>query len=382
MRPGTPGFQGNRLTEARQIRGLTGTFLAEIVDLTSQSISKYETGRSTPSPEVLARLSDVLAVPESFFLAPVGSQPEGRIFYRSMSSATKSARLRAERRFGWLHAITDYVAQYVELPEVNLPSFDVRWERLSGDDIDEIAAAARAHWGMPRGPVANVISVLENHGVVVARDELGAHTLDSLSVMGSRPSVLIGTDKGSAARWRFDACHELGHLLLHQAVTEKMLATSVQHKQLEQQAHRFAAAFLLPSDEFSEDVFAVNLDALRSMKMKWRVSVGMMIRRLLDTELIDEQQYRQLMMNYGRRGWRRNEPLDDSMPHEEPMLLRKALDLIVSGGIRTPEEVAGELHLPARDIETLSGLEIGSFINQPAMALKSSNVVSLTDWRA
>ena len=41
---GTPGFVGERLTEARQARGLTGTSLAEILSVRPGSISQYEHG--------------------------------------------------------------------------------------------------------------------------------------------------------------------------------------------------------------------------------------------------------------------------------------------------------------------------------------------------
>src|ERR1700730_6505299 len=102
MMPGTPGFCGNRLREARELRGLTALQLSELVGVTKQAVNMYEKSRCSPSPDVFDRLVQVLRVPAGHFLRPVLPQPTGPIFYRSFASATKRMRLRAERKLGWV----------------------------------------------------------------------------------------------------------------------------------------------------------------------------------------------------------------------------------------------------------------------------------------
>jgi len=129
-----------------------------------------------------------------------------------------------------------------------------------------------------------VIRLVENPGGIVARDKLGAESLDGLSrtpVSSGRPLILIGTDKGSAVRWRFDVAHEIGHVLLHSRLQVSALR-SEDLKLVERQAHRFAGAFLLPLDTFAEDCFAASLDVMRSLKPKWKVSIATMIVRCRD----------------------------------------------------------------------------------------------------
>src|SRR5215212_8094956 len=110
MRPGTPGFVGARLREGREARGLTATALSEILDVTRQSVSQYENEQQTPRPEVMQKIEQVLNLPPAFFSRPVVGEPgERKIFYRSMSSATKHARARMDRRYDWLREITDYL---------------------------------------------------------------------------------------------------------------------------------------------------------------------------------------------------------------------------------------------------------------------------------
>jgi len=361
MKSGTPGFSGQRLREAREVRGAQQLFLAEMLGVSAQAVSNYERGRSTPSPEMLDRLVAVLNVPPTFFRLPERPEVERTVFYRSMSSATKSARSRAEHRANWLGDITRYVSTFVQLPEPNIPDFGVPEDplQLAGSDVEQLAVRARSYWGMRDEPVGNMLTLMENQGVVVARDKLGAATLDSLSEFGTvsqRPLVLIGTDKGTPARWRFDVAHELGHLIMHRNLERRRLRNVAEHKQIENQAHRFAGAFLLPQAAFSEDLFAASLDAMLAIKPRWRTSIAMMIMRSRQTHLIDESMEKRLWINYSRRGWRSGEPLDDSMEREAPRLLRRSFELIFEAQAQSAEDVEMNIGLPAPDIESLAGL--------------------------
>src|SRR5262249_12604606 len=150
------------------------------------------------------------------------------------------------------------------------------------------AEDARRYWRMGDGPIANMVLLLENQGAVVARDRLGADSLDGLSQVVAeegRPYIVIGIDKGSPARWRVDAAHELGHILLHANVQRGTLDRLEKHKKIEEQAHRFARAFLLPLASFGDDLFGVSLDAFRALKPRWNVSIATMIFRARDAGL-------------------------------------------------------------------------------------------------
>src|SRR5579884_2506590 len=119
---GTPGFVAQRLTQARDARGLTAVALADLVGVSSATVSQYEHGRQSPSRDVMDRLSAVLHLPHGFFIRPLPGLDMDGIAYRSMSSATKNARMRAEARFYWLKEIVLYLAEYLDFPKINLPS--------------------------------------------------------------------------------------------------------------------------------------------------------------------------------------------------------------------------------------------------------------------
>ena len=95
MRPGTPGFCGERLSQARDARGLSAVALAELVRVSPQAVSHYEQGKHSPNPETMEALASTLKFPRSFFLRPRPAPSASPIFWRSKMGALKVARRRA-----------------------------------------------------------------------------------------------------------------------------------------------------------------------------------------------------------------------------------------------------------------------------------------------
>ena len=90
MRNGTPGFQPERLIEARNSRGLTQVSLAEIVNRKSSSISRWETGDQSPEPEALEALGKALNLPVAFFMLSIQDHGNAPLFFRSMAAQLRS----------------------------------------------------------------------------------------------------------------------------------------------------------------------------------------------------------------------------------------------------------------------------------------------------
>ena len=118
----SPGFVGARLAQARKARGLTAVSLAEILGITSASISQYEHDKQAPRPELTERLAVQLNVPPTFFLREVTpSTHERATKWRSNTTATKFARERAEIRYEWLREIVEYLGSFLNFPTLNIP---------------------------------------------------------------------------------------------------------------------------------------------------------------------------------------------------------------------------------------------------------------------
>ncbi|GEO26692.1 transcriptional regulator [Alicyclobacillus acidoterrestris] len=353
-----------RLKQARQARGITASELAELVGVSRQMINRYESGASLPSPEVCFRLAQELNVPIGFFSKPVDeTDSAGAVFYRKAAATTDRVQRMVEERVRWIWNITSYIEKFVDLPKKDLPDFgnierpDEGWNY---DVIEELAAKTRRAWGLGDGPIGNLVMLLEQHGVIIGRlPEMSQHVDACSWVTKSHPFMLLESSK-TAVRERFDLAHELGHLVLHTGIDPEIVLDKQTHKRIEDEAHRFASAFLLPKDTFSMEVVLPSLAQLQILKSRWKVSISAMVYRIRDLELIDQMSFQRLYKQISGRGWNRQEPLDDSLEKEQPSLLRESFELLIEHQIKTPEGILNDLELPQADVESLCVLPKGS----------------------
>lgn len=363
---GIPGFVGPRLREAREARQMTAVSLAEITGSTPAGISSYEKGRYTPNPDVLDRLCVTLNMKPEFFFRPIASvemEALQAVFERSRTSATKSARQRARHRRSWLRDILKYLEQFVKIPPHNLPDIGERgkWVAWDDADIEDMAGVVRRYWKLGNGPISNVTLLAENNGVVATLMDMGTPKLDAFSMwdpIDQHPYIVLGQNGQSSYRTRFNICHELGHLILHKYVSEPEFQDRRYFTLLENQADRFASAFLTPAITFAPDVSRPTLEVFRTLKRKWLTSIKMMVRRAQDLDIVDGEEARRLYISYSKRGWNSAEPFDDD-PIEEPRLVRRVFEMVLDNSIVDRPQIVAALQFHREEIEQLANLPHG-----------------------
>lgn len=354
-----------RLRSARLARGLTMTELADRIGVTRQSVSQYELEQSSPSGEVLANIIKALDFPIDYFCSfDEQKLPESITFFRSLSSATKRSRDMIKERQTWFSSICFFTQKYLDYPEVNLPLIDqvINIERNNGEDIEIIAEKVRKHWGLGQGPISDITLLLEKNGIVVTRFTFDDLTMDACSKLsGKRPFIFLSSDKGSAVRSRFDAAHELGHLLMHTWIDgEEQLANNKLFNRIEKEANRFAGAFLMPRESFSKEVLSTSLEHFESLKRRWKVSIQAMIYRCDDLGLLTDNQIVYLWKQLSRLKYKKREPLDDEIEPENPRLTRQAINMLVENNVVTISGLLDSIKIPPKDIEGVCGLPQGS----------------------
>lgn len=368
MRVGVCDFNQDRLKSARLGRGLTQTALAELIGRSTASLSKWESGAQKPETEAVQALSRELGFPPDWFTrTPMPDAAASPAFFRSMAGATKATRERLSGQLAWLHEISMLLQEEVELPAVNVPQSNKHFLQLGDNDIEAMAEQVRAAWGLGEGPVAHVLRAMESAGIVCARISAGDRKLDGVSIwIAERPYVLITDDKDNPYRNRFDAAHELAHLVLHRHVTQDEFKLHL--KQIEEQANRFAGAFLLPAKNFAATVHLrrFDLDSLALLKQRWKTSVAAMIVRSKQLDIISAERATRLWKSYSARGWRWGEPGDDSAVFEQQTLLPDSIKLLLQEGICSKEGLEEWLGFARADIERLCGLEEGYLCPEPA----------------
>lgn len=390
MARGLTGFQGKLLAELRVLRDMDQVKLAKNLGRDQSTISAWENGKQLPEAAAVARLAALLSVGQNYFFHAVPA--EGRTHYfRDVSRNLQKVRKFAISRLRWLEIITGLVEDWIELPNVHLPTTyrNIHYKEITDEMIESAASECRNLWGLGDAPVANIVDVIERAGIVLAKESVSANTLDGLSVWSqgsNRPFIFLTADKGSCVRSRFDAAHELGHLVLHKELTEEEFNSDWNF--VERQAHRFASAFLMPEASFAASVQDYTLDGLLSLKPRWKASVSAIVMRCADLELIPPEYKTRLFKQLSMRGWRKSEPFDDLWKMESPTLISEAIALLLDSGTVSGQALIDMSGLPPRDFESLAGLSAGLLTSEHAnrnakVTLKSSaeNVVHLGERR-
>lgn len=350
-------FDRARLRMARELRGLTQVQLArEVGSVTAASVSQFETGHTKPATSTLRRLAVALRVPLAFFAAPARppAQDQFNGFFRSLRSTSPRDRQQALAYVHLARELALELEKHVALPDLNLPRvpIDEGQPPLQSADIEQAAARVRDHWNVPQGPVRDVVRLLEMNGIIVVRFRVSIEKVDAFCVdFPDRPVIALGADKGLRDRSRFDAAHELGHLVLHG------VSAQIGDKTTEGQAHEFAAAFLMPADDIKSELpDRLDWPAFLRLKAKWHVSLAALLVRAKTLGVLSEHTYAQGWKALSARGWRKVEPGPLGNP-EMPVLLQRALELMETTGLSFNDFI-NQSGFPEGDVRTLLSRDI------------------------
>jgi len=238
--------------------------------------------------------------------------------------------------------LVSLLEQHVELPaeHVSMLAAEVQGQ----GDIERLAGVVRKAWGLGLGPIGNLVNLLEREGVVVSHIPGECEEVDAFSTSHEgRPLVFLVIAKRSTSRTRFDAAHELGHLVMH-ADVEPGSPTA------EREANQFASAFLLPAESFAvECPRRLDWDHLYELKRRWKVSVSALVKRAFDLRCLSQASYRRAFVRLNRTGERFAER--DEPPPEAPTLIAQSLAAIEQ--VLSRDAIAHELGLGVRDLEQL-----------------------------
>lgn len=352
---------GEQLRLARLAHGYSLETLGELVGATRQYLHLLETGARTPSDELVLAISDVLGVTPQFLSEPIPStvRPE-QCHFRGHINRPAAVTSQVLARGTLLDRFVTEVERHIGLPDVSFPDIPAS----TMDEIEAAAEQARRHWGLGlTGPIVSMMRVVENAGAVVTYFGDLSERVDAFSMDRRRPILVRSSLKESLCRQRFDFAHEVGHLIMHRGVQTGDRAT-------EDQAHRFASAFLFPRAAFLREFprsRSIDWVALYRLKLRWKMSVRAMVRRAYDLGMLSPAQYRTGNIHLAKSGQAKVERYDDdpSMPVEQPELLPAAmdhLDHIVFGGSLAVGEQAG---FSKATVELITGRIVAPTFDDP-----------------
>ena len=267
---------------------------------------------------------------------------EHAVSFRKLSKMTDTMKACTFAAGAIAFKVNQWVEDRFSLPQAELPD-------LSDLEPEEAAATLRREWGLGNAPIPNIIHLLESKGIRVFSLAEETREVDAFCTWHEgKPFVFLNTMK-SAERSRFDAAHELGHLVRD--------VYTMQHGQahgpeMERQADAFAAAFLMPRESVAANQPpAYTINYLIKLKHYWGVSLAALAYRFNSLGLVSEWNYRSLCIEIARSGYRTNEP--EPMERETSQLMTKVFEILNSQK-KGRREIAESLSLSIDEINALT----------------------------
>lgn len=338
-------FNARRLELARKRRGYTKVGLSERMEISVRTLTEYEAGRTTPPDAVIERLAEQLSFPVQFFHGEDLHLPDPEaVSFRARASLTARDRDQALGGMSLAFLVSDFIEERFSLPKHDLPD-------LMGMQPEGAAMSLRATWGLGEKTIGSMVDMLESHGVKVFSLVNSARELDAFATWrGNAPYVFLNLTK-SAERSRFDAAHELGHLVLHRQ-------GEPENRRAELEANRFAAAFLMPAPQVIACVPGlVTVSTLVQLKKRFGVSVVALAHRMWELSLLKDWHYHTLCVQFSQLGYRTAEP--EPMRAERSQIWDKVFAMLREDGTGR-SDLAAELAMDVSDLEELVfGLTLG-----------------------
>lgn len=347
-------INGNRVRQARELCGYTQAQLAERLNVHQTTITYLEAGRIEPAEELVVRLAMATQFPPAFFRqGDPPAFPEGSLLFRARTTLPSGVRNQARQYGEVFFEMMERMASRLKVVSPRLPQFtDER------DDATIAAHFTRNALGLsPNFPVPDLVRSAERNGVFVVTVPFSHPKLDGFSVWAGthvrRPIIVLCTGV-SGDRLRYTVAHELGHLSLHHTLQGSWHAFN-------EEADTFASELLMPAEVMEQEIEKpVTLTNLAPLKVRWGVSLRSLVRRAYALKKINDRQYRYLIQQLNREGWRLSEPIPVAV--EQPRAARRMAELLYpakQGGIDY-NKLAGDLMLTPSRVREFIALQAGA----------------------
>jgi Zn-dependent peptidase ImmA (M78 family) len=356
------GANGAMLRLARQRKGFHQTQAAERLGIEQPILSRMENGLTEIRGDVILKASQVYEVPASFFSQaqpvygpPVSVHPMYRrkadVTGRELDSVVAELNVRVMHLRKLLDAAE--VANSAEIPKLDVNDYE---------DPEEIAAVVRAHWRVPRGPIADLTLLAERAGIFVVHSPLSGTSISGVTfaVPGLAPLVILNSEQ-TADRQRWSLAHEIGHLVMHRLPSASM----------EEEANIFASALLMPADDIRPAFLGrrVDLRVLAALKPEWRVSMQALLMRARSIGAISDNQAQYLWKQISARKYRLREPPELDFPPEKPTVVESIIKLHLETLGYSLADLAAILHEFESSVASMYSVEKTSEKQRPKIAI-------------
>lgn len=281
-----------KLAHARERSGFTQEDVAVLVGQPRTIISNWESGTRRPNSRQLASLASIYRVPLEQLLGTGHQTPrpdfERLLFRDAGDRLSPASKYEIQRFVSFLDAYGEFLELLGESSGMEASPFSLHKGFGGREDIRRKAEEARTALGLGRGPIGDLVGLLDLNGITVYLAPLGSDLKSTVSGaflphdrVGFSALVNAETTPG---RRQFTLAHELAHALFH---GDRMYVTYFGRREAaERFADAFAGEFLVPTQSLRAVVEALGVAKVRDpevvvhLQRVFRVSYSMMLVRL------------------------------------------------------------------------------------------------------
>ncbi len=312
---------GERLRAARNTAGFSARVAARRLQqlgfrVSHATICNYERGKTLPSVGLVKALGTIYQ--RSFeWLIGRGTLLTA-VRYRCLKSVKVSEKKQFESdALGWLQAYL-FVEKLLGRQHAQRPL-----RANSGESGSDLAHRIRARYSLGIYPIPSVIRLAENFGIRVIQLATDARIDGCAAHLGDVPVVVLNSALPND-RIRLNAAHELAHHLYQDCRGPNTLTPD----EIERRAFECASHLLIPEDQLAKAFELKSMVRLVQYKERFGISLAAMIYRARQSNLIPKRMYERLWRDFGRLGWRKEEP--GYVPPDRPV----RMEALIDGGVR------------------------------------------------
>ena len=309
----------NILKWARERSLLSVEQLADKIDHEPDDIYRWEAGLRKPSYTVLEKLAyQHLHIPLAVFFfsePPEIEDPVGKFRWLPDSEL-----LRLSSDTLWKMRVgQSYQESLAELAQSPPPRGKI-FREISprGLTVERLAQQARGFLGVSLqtqysfkdsdAAFKHWRHALEEAGIYAFKDTFKDKHISGFCLLDDNYPIIFINNSTAHTRQIFTLIHELGHILygvygLTDIDETYLNQMSAHDRELEMKCNKFAAEFLVPSDAFKDDIHNFrhdNAESLAWIAKKYSVSREVILRRLLDVNVISQNYYKTKAAEWNR----------------------------------------------------------------------------------
>ena len=366
---------------ARESSNISIEDVAYKMDKTKEDIESWEKGEESPTYiqlETLAYKVYKRPIAIFFFPEPPTEESPQKSFRSLPDSEIQELPSKILRLFRQAQAMQIKIS---ELCEGTNPAEKMIFRDISINPNDRVSDAVKTirsylgadlteqiNWKDTTEALKNWRDVIEEKGIFVFKDAFRQDEISGFCLYDSEFPIIYINNSMPKTRQIFTLFHELSHLLFKTGGIDKILDTYVNSlsgddRRIEIFCNKFAGDFLVPENDFNQQIKNVTFDdiSISNLANRYNVSIEVILRKLYDRKLIDKEFYNdkaKIGIKKAKRRRQRSQYGGDYYKNKVTYLGKHYLDLAFSQYYRNRISEYQLADYLGTKVNNISGLEI------------------------